>query len=250
AAKKAGAVLAQSQEVVGLLGDGKSHVEGVRLSDGHTITADMTVCAAGPWSALVGQWVGLGLPLAPVRSHYWISAMDDRFARNQVMVFIPDGKFYSRPELGGLLYGFRDRVCVAADPRLYPPDPAGFAFGYDDEGWDSLAEGIAGFTDYFPGLDQVPTAHYISAASAYTPDGKFVIGAWPTVKGFLAVTGCSGAGIATSGGVGRAAAAMAAGSTAPYDMSLFRPDRFGPIDPVDPAFLQRCADARANKRAG
>ncbi|WP_299443627.1 FAD-dependent oxidoreductase [uncultured Rhodospira sp.] len=249
AAKQAGAAIHQGVAVTGLTLNGH-RVTGVETTAGR-IACGVVVCAAGPWSALVGQWAGASLPLAPVRSHYWITAPDEqRFPRDQVMVFIPDGRFYSRPEVGGLLYGFRDRVCVAADPRVYPADPAGFAFGHDDHGWESLHEALQAFRPYWDGLGDVPVAHYISAASGYTPDGQFVIGAWPGVDGFVAATGCSGAGIAASGGVGRAAAALAAGAPAPWDLSAFRPDRFGPVDPVDPAFLQRCADARANKRAG
>lgn len=249
AAKAAGAGVHQGVTVTGLSRDG-DRVTGVETDRG-AIACATVVCAAGPWSGLVGLWAGARLPLAPVRSHYWITAPDEtRFPRDQAMVFAPDGRFYSRPEVGGLLYGFRDRVCVAADPRVYPPDPRGFAFGHDDAGWDSLAEGLERFRPFWEGLGAEPVAHYISAASAYTPDGQFVIGPWPGIEGFVAVTGCSGAGIATSGGVGRAAAALAVGTEAPWDLSAFRPDRFGAVDPVDPAFLQRCADARANKRVG
>jgi len=249
AAKAAGASIHQGVTVTGFVRNG-DRIIGVETDHGRVACATV-VCAAGPWSGLVGAWAGAPLPLAPVRSHYWITAPDEtRFPRDQAMVFAPDGRFYSRPEVGGLLYGFRDRVCVAADPRVYPADPRGFAFGHDDAGWESLAEGLEVFRPFWDGLGDVPVAHYVSAASGYTPDGKFVLGTWPGLDGFVAATGCCGAGIACSGGVGRAAAALVAGEAAPWDLSAFRPDRFGRVDPADPAFLQRCADARANKRSG
>ncbi|MBB4284743.1 NAD(P)/FAD-dependent oxidoreductase [Roseospira goensis] len=249
AARRHGATLCQGVEVTGILRAGR-RVVGVETTAGRIACATV-VCAAGPWSALVGLWSGARLPLAPVRSHYWITAPNETlFPRDQVMVFAPDGRFYARPEVGGLLYGFRDRVCVAADPRDYPPDPSGFAFGHDDAGWESLNDALKGFRSFWDGLGDVPVAHYIAAASAYTPDGQFVIGPWPEIEGFVAVTGCSGAGIATSGGVGRAAAALAVGAEPPWDLSAFRPDRFGAVDPLDRAFLDRCAAARANKRSG
>jgi glycine/D-amino acid oxidase-like deaminating enzyme len=43
----------------------------------------------------------------------------------------------------------------------------------------------------------------VSGVSNYTPDGKYLIGSLPGIKGFMAVTGCSGTGIASSAGFGR-----------------------------------------------
>jgi sarcosine oxidase, subunit beta len=63
-------------------------------------------------------------------------------------------------------------------------------------------------------------------------------------------TGCCGAGIAASGGIGRAVAALAADEEPPFDLGAFRPDRFGTVDPFDPDFRRRCAQARSGKSSG
>lgn len=252
AGKQAGVAFFQNTEVTGLMrdkGTATTRVIGLETAAG-PINAGTVVDAAGPWASIAASWAGIGLAMAPVRSHYWITAPEERFSRDQAMVFVPDGRFYARPELGGLLFGFRDTRCVGADPRAFPPDMSGFAFGYDDDGWESLAEGCEAFAPFCPDLAERPIAHYVSGASAYTADGKFLLGKLPQVEGFVAATGCSGAGIATAAGVGKAVAALVAGKEPPISLTLFRLDRFGPIEPFDPALWQRCADARANKRAG
>jgi sarcosine oxidase, subunit beta len=66
----------------------------------------------------------------------------------------------------------------------------------------------------------------------------------------FAATGCVGAGISVSGGVGLAFAEMIAGKPNPYDFTNFSIDRFGKIDPLSEAWLNRCALARSQKRSG
>jgi sarcosine oxidase, subunit beta len=70
------------------------------------------------------------------------------------------------------------------------------------------------------------------------------------LKGFLAATGCSGAGIAASGGIGRALAELVTDRSCSFDLSPFRIDRFGSVDPMSEAFRQRCAEARSKKTSG
>jgi 4-methylaminobutanoate oxidase (formaldehyde-forming) len=52
-----------------------------------------------------------------------------------------------------------------------------------------------------------------------------------------------------SGGIGEALAQLYADGTSAYDLSTFRPERFGRVDPADPCFRKRCAAARAGKVA-
>jgi len=61
-------------------------------------------------------------------------------------------------------------------------------------------------------------------------------GAFPSLDGFLAATGCAGAGIAMSGGIGRLVAELAMDWPPFVDAAPHRIDRFGEIDPFDPHF--------------
>ena len=247
AAKFHGAMLHQGVAATGfrLRGD---QITGVTTAQG-VVHAGCVVDAAGAWANLLAAQLGVGLPMAPVRSQYWITAPDPLCPPDHPIVILPDARAYSRPELGGLLFGLREQQSVSFDPRRLPDQSSGFALG-DDNGWSSLVEGAPALRRFLPTLDRLEIAHHIAGLSTYTPDGLFVLGPAPEMRGFLAATGCSGAGIAAAGGVGASIAALATGQTPPFDLTPFRPDRFGNVDPFDPEFRQRCEWARSNKVSG
>ena len=72
--------------------------------------------------------------MAPVRSHYWITAKAPEFNKPQPFVILPDANAYARTEVGGLLFGLCDRVCLNHDPRKLPSDFSQLCFGEDPEG--------------------------------------------------------------------------------------------------------------------
>ncbi len=247
AAKARGAKLVQGVTVEAFRRQG-DRLTGVVTEQG-IIYARYVVDAAGAWANLLAAQLGVGLPMAPVRSQYWITAPDPLFSPDHPIVVLPDARAYSRPELGGLLFGLRERQSVSFDPRRLPDESSGFALD-DEDGWSSLMEGAPALRRFLPTLDRLEIAHHIAGLSTYTPDGLFVLGPVPETRGFLAATGCSGAGIAAAGGVGASIAALATGRTPPFDLTPFRPDRFGNVDPFDPKFRQRCEWARSNKVSG
>jgi len=76
------------------------------------------------------------------------------------------------------------------------------------------------------------------------------MGPAPGVSNLLLATGCVGAGISVSGGVGLAFAEMAAGNANPFDFSHFDLERFGKIDPFSREWLNKCGLARSKKTSG
>jgi 4-methylaminobutanoate oxidase (formaldehyde-forming) len=199
---------------------------------------------------MLAREIGLGLPMAPVRSHYWISASQQAISPEQPFIIVPEARAYARPEGERLLFGFREAQSVGVDPRLLPETMTGFVFKQDPSGWESLLEGIPDLSKFFPLVEEVEITHYIKGLSNYTPDGNFVLGALPGLDGFLAATGCAGAGLAMSGGIGRLVADLALGHVPFVDPAPHRIDRFGEVDPFDPKFIRRCADARSRKITG
>lgn len=247
AARTYGATLCPGVAVQNLRRQG-DRVTGI-VTDQGVVDAGSVVDAAGAWANRLALPLGVGLPMTPVRSQYWITAPDLLFPRDHPMVILPDANAYSRPELGGLLFGLRERQSISVDPRDLPDDLEGFALG-EEGGWSSLVEGAPALRRFLPALDQLDIAHHIAGLSTYVPDGLLALGPAPGIQGFLTAAGCSGAGIATAGGVGRGVAALAAGQSSPFDLTPFRPDRFGEVDPLSPAFRQRCEQARSSKVSG
>jgi 4-methylaminobutanoate oxidase (formaldehyde-forming) len=224
-------------------------VRGVQTSEGD-LAGSVVIDAAGVWAGLLAWDLGIGLPMAPVRSQYWITAADSLFDRDQPFVIVPDARAYTRPEGNKLLFGLRESKGVSVDPRRLPEDLSGFMIGGPEDEKESLIEGFPLLHPFFPGLEKVGIAHYITGLSTYTPDGLFVLGPVPGIRGFLAATGCCGAGIAASGGIGRAIAELAAGLSPTFDLGPFRIDRFGPADPMSEDFQKRCSEARSAKSSG
>ena len=228
----------------------RSRIEGVQLKN-DSISSPIVVDAAGAWANLLSLELGIPLPMAPVRSNYWITETNPiLFPPEQPITILPDASAYARPETGALLFGLREKTSVHFDPQELPTDLQGFTFGDPEDKWTILLEQGAMLHRFFPEFENIGIAHYISGLSTYTPDGLFVLGNFPGMEGFFAATGCSGAGVAASGGMGRAIAELISGETPFCPLDSFRIDRFGDIDPLSTSFRQICADARSNKKSG
>lgn len=226
-------------------------VTGVALGDGTLLPAKMVVNAAGAWSNLLSVELGLPLPMAPVRSQYWITERSPEVSNTGPIVFMTDIRAYARPEVGALLFGARESAPAVADPRALPEDLQGFVFdATDPDGWRNLADAYEPLRRYFPAVERLGMAHYITGPSNYTPDGQPIVGASTRLAGLFIATGCNGSGIAYSGGVGRLIAELMGGEMPFMDASRLDPERALQIDPFSPAFLQACAQARAHKSTG
>ena len=246
-ARNRGAKIRQGVEVVGIIHEAGT-VKGVKTTEGD-ILAETVVDAAGVWAPLLAGMVGAGLPMAPVRSQYWITERSDLFPTNSPMVLLPDAQAYARPEGGGLLFGIREGKSLVASPKDVPKDITDFVFSAD-EGMDDLFENGERLARFFPAFYDMGIKYYVAGFSGYTPDSQLVLGAVPGIKGFLVASGCCGAGISVAGGVGLGIAEMAAGKPNPLDFSEFEISRFGKIDPFGEEWLNKCAAARSNKVSG
>jgi len=223
-------------------------VVGVETPQGR-IHCESVIDAAGAWAALLAAQVGYPLPMAPVRSHYWITKADPAYGGDHPAITMPDVGAYARPDVGGILLGIHEQHSATFDARELPDDPATFSPTVGEEHWDRLAEAAEDIQRFFPGILKAQFPNYIAGLSTYTPDGRIILGPVPGLSGFLAATGCCGSGIVLSAGMGQAIAELALGRTPSIDITPFSPDRFGPIDPFSLEFRERCAASRANKSA-
>lgn len=246
-AKMQGATIRQGIEVKELIMDNNT-VAGVATTDGN-IYADKVIIAAGAWAPIFAAQAGIGLPMAPVRSQFWITEKATIFPVDSPMVLLPDAQAYARPEGGNLLFGVRESNSLSASAKEIPTDISQFKFS-DDKGMSDLMEVGDRLARFFPAFYDIGISYYVAGFSGYTPDSNLSMGIAPGVNNLLLATGCVGAGISVAGGVGLAFAEMAAGRPNPYDFADFDIQRFGKIDPFSKEWLERCATARSKKVSG
>lgn len=222
------------------------NVAGV-MTDAGIIASGTVIDACGAWASLLSQQVGYLLPMAPVRSHYWITEPSQDYGGEQPVTVLPDIAAYTRPEAGGLVLGVQEPRSATFDARDLPHDPAAFSATEGEDHWDVLTNAYDNLADVFPSIGNARFSGYINGLSSYTPDGEIILGPVPGVTGFYAAAGDCGAGITLSGGIGDIISDLALGQSPVYDIAAFRPDRFGQVDPFSISFRERCAAARATK---
>lgn len=240
-----GAIVRPRTDVTDVVMDG-DQVMGV-MTDAGQIAAGSVIDACGAWAALFSARVGFPLPMAPVRSHYWISEPNPKYGAEHPMTVISDIGAYTRPEVGGLLVGVQETHSATFDARDLPDDPAAFSATNGEEHWDVLANAYDDLSQFFPDIEHARFSNYISGLSSYTPDGQIILGSVPGVSGFYVAAGDCGSGIALSAGMGDIVADLALGRNPFVDVAPFRVDRFGAVDPFGQEFRNRCAVARASK---
>ena len=245
AARARGAVVRPYTAVQDVLTD-VDKVVGV-VSNAGQIACRTVIDACGAWAALFSQHVGFALPMAPVRSHYWITEPSRSYGGEHPVTILPDVAAYTRPEVGGLVLGVQESCSATFDARDLPDDPAAFSPTEGEEHWDILANAYEGLAQFFPAIDAARFSSYVSGLSSYTPDGEVILGPVPGIAGLYAAAGDCGSGITLSAGMGSAIADLALEQEAAFDMAPFKPDRFGQVDPFSEPFRRRCAMARASK---
>ena len=225
--------------------------QGVTLADGTYLPASQIVVAAGAWSSLLAEPLGIALPMAPVRSQYWITQTAPHFARDGAIVLMPEIQAYARPEVGALIFGIREQHAVAANPRTLPADLSRLVFDADNpDGFNDLVENADKLNRYFAHFEQTGIAHHMSGPSCYTSDGALVLGEAEHISGLYFATGYNGGGIAFAAGMGRVIAELIEGVKPYTDIAAHRPERLGYFDAFAPEYLQHCATSRSNKTSG
>lgn len=228
----------------------KNQVKGIELENGTKVFAPIVVNAAGAWANLLSYPLGVGLPLTPVRSHFWITEVNEKlFPTKEPFAVIPDARAFTRPDVGALIIGIREPECVSFDPKEMLRTIEDVDFERGDK-WRVLSECAPAFEPFFKEVKATKIAHYVAGPSCYVPDAMFIIGGSKQIKGMFTVAGCCGAGVAAGGGMARLVVEQILGVNPFVDPMPFAPDRMGEINPFDPSFQRKCAEARSNKKGG
>jgi 4-methylaminobutanoate oxidase (formaldehyde-forming) len=144
---------------------------------------------------------------------------------NLPVVRVPDASVYIRPEVGGLMLGGFE-----AHPKAFSMTelPLTFEIEHTEKDLGVLEELAGGLTRAFPALAGAPVLKGCAGLPTFTPDGNYLLGPVPTVRGLWVAAGCNAIGIAGSLLVGEWLSELVLEGRTRADTSSQALDRFGP----------------------
>ena len=157
-------------------------------TEGGRIEADTVICATGAWSKEVGEWVGVDLPVKPLRRQILVTEPLPVLDPHTPFTIDFGSSFYFHGEGKGLLLGMSD-----------PHETPGFKMNRSEDWLPGLGEAIERRA---PGLIDVGIASGWAGLYEMTPDHNAIIGEAESVSRFLYATGFSGHGFLMGPAVG------------------------------------------------
>lgn len=157
-------------------------------TEGGRIETDTVICATGAWSKEVGEWVGVDLPVTPLRRQILVTEPLPALDPHTPFTIDFGSSFYFHGEGKGLLLGMSD-----------PHETPGFKMNRSDDWLPGLGEAIERRA---PGLIDVGIASGWAGLYEMTPDHNAIIGEAKSISRFLYATGFSGHGFLMGPAVG------------------------------------------------
>ena len=223
AARDRGVTIAAQTTVTGIT-VARGAVTGVRTSAGSAAT-DMVINAAGPWAGAVASLAGAELPVVPVRHEYFVTVPQDGWHGALPVLRIPDIRIYARAEVKGILCGGWEADGLSLDPRAVT---VGEPLAVSPD-WDVLAGFAADFARFIPGVATAQIREVFRGYPAFSPDGRFIVGPVPGLRGFVMAAACNAHGVSGSAGLAESVLESLQPDPSPYTRSL-SPARFMPRD--------------------
>ena len=218
-ARALGATVRTGVGVTGIETSG-GEITGV-VTDQGVVATSTVVCAAGAWSREVGRWVGVDLPIDPLRRQIIVTEPLNEellalYPMDTPMTIDAASTFYLHREGPGLLVGMS-----------YQDESLGFHDGFSEDWLPDLLEAMERRA---PALLDVGIAHRWAGYYEVTPDHNAVIGEATSVSRFLYAAGFSGHGFLQGPAVGEVMRDFYLGQPPVVDVSTMSADRFSAGD--------------------
>jgi sarcosine oxidase subunit beta len=211
-ARRAGELGARVREgcrVTGIRARGR-RVEWVETAE-ETFAPGTLVVAAGAWSAEIGDWLGVEIPVRPLKREVFVSEPLPDHPRGTPMVIEPARSWYCRREGPGVL-------------MAGGLGPFGFDIAVD---WSNLAGAAELALRRMPRLADAAFTRAWAGSLDMTPDGNAVLGRLPGFDGVVVAAGFSGHGFMHSPATGRLIAELILdGDARSVDIGPLALDRF------------------------
>jgi 4-methylaminobutanoate oxidase (formaldehyde-forming) len=239
-ARMAGVTIREGVDVTAIeVADGA--VRAVVTTEGR-ITCEKVVICAGQWSRAVGRMAGVNVPLVSIQHQYVVTDRIDGVTPDLPTLRDPDRLTYWKEEVGGLVMGGYE-----PNPKLWDvdPPPSPFEFQLLQPDFDHFEPIMTAALGRVPALAEAGIKQMINGPESFTPDGNFILGEAPEVKGVFVGAGFNAFGIASGGGAGMALAEWVVNGAPPFDLWPVDIRRFG-ANHHDLGFLrQRTMEAYA-----
>jgi len=209
-ARRHGAIIRQHCAVTGIDVRGGS-ITSVETTEG-PVRAGTVICAAGAWSASIGELVGVSLPVRPLRRQIRVTEPMPDLPEALPMTIDFGTTFYYHPEGRGLLLGMSD-----------PDEEFGFHLAVSDAWLDRLAAAVERRA---PRLAEVGIARGWAGLYEVTPDHNAIVGEVTDVRRFLYATGFSGHGFLQAPAIGEVLRDLVLGRVPAIDVSSLDVQRF------------------------
>ena len=206
-AKRYGAVIHERREVTEIeVVDGR--ISGVMTSEGMIATRTV-VNAAGAWSSVLAQAVGVKIPAVVKRSHLMVTEQIPRFMNAYVST---DFYGYFRQSLSGnVLIGYSAAPMKEFDRRVQ---------------YDAVATAMRRAATIIPRLREVSLLRAFAGFTTWTPDYLPIIGAVGQVEGFYMATAFCGLGFAIGPVVGELMTELILQGRTSLPIDPYSPNRF------------------------
>src|SRR6266852_3779888 len=166
------------------------------------IRTGILVVAAGIWSPRIARMAGISMPLIPMQHQYTQTGPLPELANGVSVPNLrdPDNLVYFRQDGESLVLGGYERDPVPFDFNAIPDSRNPTVLPFDPPRFNSLMRGCI---ERVPTLRHVELVKRVNGLESFTPDGEFILGESPEVKGFWAACGFCAHGVSGAGGVGK-----------------------------------------------
>jgi 4-methylaminobutanoate oxidase (formaldehyde-forming) len=221
-ARAAGVAIHEDTPVTAIVAENE-RVRGVETPRGRIDCAAAVLCA-GQWTRALAATVGVTVPLVSVRHQYLITEPIPGVTPDLPTLRDPDRLTYWKEEVGGLVMGGYEPNPV---PWAVGGIPEDFRFQLLDADFDHFEQFMDGAIGRVPTLGTAGVKQLLNGPESFTPDGNFILGETPELRGLFVGAGFNAFGIASGGGAGMALAEWVANGAPPFDLWPVDIRRFG-----------------------
>ncbi|CAM4318144.1 FAD-binding oxidoreductase [Paenibacillus alkaliterrae] len=226
--RRLGARILTNTSVTAILLDEQRKIRGVETTNG-TIKTNTVINAAGVWSKVIGQMVGIDIPVEPRKGHILVASRTANIGKRKVM------------EFGYLISKFGGKRKVDPEFEKYgialvfePTASQNFLIGSSRQfvGMDArvdqqvirlIAERAIRF---FPVIEHIPMLRTYAGLRPWTPDHLPIVSQIDEIPGFYVAAGHEGDGISLAAVTGKVISEMLCGAPTCIPAEPLRHDRF------------------------